>query len=257
MPRAKKQVESTAPEADAMLDTAAEATETNGANGANGAEPVLSAWESAVIETDETRDAQPAEETTDEVAAAKPAKVRKPRTATKRVKGAGVTRVEDPEPSVEAEAVAPDAADAPVLDLAPEPADEIDPVDQAPVDASTEAVDEEPDREIAPPRPARVRESDRDREPGGAKAPVRAPETIRTAPAIAETAENDDTVPTFEDLGLHGQLLRSIKDVGYEEPTPIQLKVIPVLINGQDVIAQAQTGSGKTAAFGLPIIETI
>jgi ATP-dependent RNA helicase DeaD len=254
MPRAKKQVESTAPESDAILDTSADVAESNGTNGA---EPVLSAWENAVIESEDAQEAQPTETTADEVAAAKPAKVRKPRTATKRVKGAGVTRVEETEPGVEAEAIAPEAADAPGVDLAPEPADDADPADQEPVASTAEAVDEEPDREIAPPRPARVRERDRDREPGGAKAPVQAPESFRNAPAMAEAPADDETVPTFEDLGLHGQLLRSIKDVGYEEPTPIQLKVIPVLLEGHDVIAQAQTGSGKTAAFGLPIIESI
>ncbi|MDP8907714.1 MAG: DEAD/DEAH box helicase [Chloroflexota bacterium] len=62
---------------------------------------------------------------------------------------------------------------------------------------------------------------------------------------------------SFTDLGLSGALLESIGAVGYEVPTPIQERVIPVLLEGQDVIAQAQTGSGKTAAFGLPIIERI
>ena len=69
-------------------------------------------------------------------------------------------------------------------------------------------------------------------------------------------AETDDG-PTFEQLGLNTALLKSIKDVGYEAPTPIQIEVIPALLAGRDVIAQAQTGSGKTAAFGLPIIEAI
>ncbi len=70
-------------------------------------------------------------------------------------------------------------------------------------------------------------------------------------------ADDGSGAPTFEDVGLSGALLRSIKDVGYEEPTPIQLATIPQLLDGKDVIAQAQTGSGKTAAFGFPIIETI
>jgi ATP-dependent RNA helicase DeaD len=70
-------------------------------------------------------------------------------------------------------------------------------------------------------------------------------------------ATEPDSAPTFEELGLHGPLLKSIKDVGYEEPTPIQVATIPTLLAGRDAIAQAQTGSGKTAAFGLPIIESI
>jgi ATP-dependent RNA helicase DeaD len=70
-------------------------------------------------------------------------------------------------------------------------------------------------------------------------------------------ALDQDGTPSFEDLGLSAPLLKSISEVGYEEPTPIQALTIPVLLAGRDVIAQAQTGSGKTAAFGLPIIEAI
>ncbi len=76
-----------------------------------------------------------------------------------------------------------------------------------------------------------------------------------TDPNGAASAEADG--PSFEQLGLNAALLKSIKDVGYEAPTPIQIETIPALLSGRDVIAQAQTGSGKTAAFGLPIIETI
>ncbi len=78
------------------------------------------------------------------------------------------------------------------------------------------------------------------------------PEPREAAPAPVE-----EVGPAFEDLGLGGPLLKALKDVGYEEPTPIQVRTIPVLLEGRDVIAQAQTGSGKTAAFGLPIIEAI
>ena len=56
---------------------------------------------------------------------------------------------------------------------------------------------------------------------------------------------------------LSDAILKSVKDVGYEEPTPIQIKTIPVMLPVSDMIAQAQTGSGKTAAFGLPIIDAI
>ncbi len=76
------------------------------------------------------------------------------------------------------------------------------------------------------------------------------------APPPAAEAE-EAIAPSFEDLHLGKALLQSVRDVGYEEPTPIQMQTIPVLLAGKDVIAQAQTGSGKTAAFGLPIIESI
>jgi ATP-dependent RNA helicase DeaD len=73
---------------------------------------------------------------------------------------------------------------------------------------------------------------------------------------VAEAVESNQG-PTFTDLGLSPALLKSISDVGYEAPSPIQVETIPALLSGRDVIAQAQTGSGKTAAFGLPIIEAI
>ncbi len=83
-----------------------------------------------------------------------------------------------------------------------------------------------------------------------AAAPVAAPEP-EAAPEV------DENRITFSKLGLSDSLLKSITAVGYEEPTPIQAMTIPVLLAGKDAIAQAQTGSGKTAAFGLPIIDSI
>jgi ATP-dependent RNA helicase DeaD len=62
---------------------------------------------------------------------------------------------------------------------------------------------------------------------------------------------------TFADLGLTSQVLEALSDVGYESPSPIQEEAIPPLLAGRDVIGQAQTGTGKTAAFGLPIIEYV
>jgi ATP-dependent RNA helicase DeaD len=64
-------------------------------------------------------------------------------------------------------------------------------------------------------------------------------------------------VTTFADLGLSESTLAALEDVGYEKPSPIQEQAIPPMLEGRDVIGQAQTGSGKTAAFGLPIIEYI
>jgi len=64
-------------------------------------------------------------------------------------------------------------------------------------------------------------------------------------------------VSTFADLGLGELTLRAVVELGYEEPTPIQDQTIRLMLDGHDVIAQAQTGTGKTAAFALPIIETL
>jgi ATP-dependent RNA helicase DeaD len=64
-------------------------------------------------------------------------------------------------------------------------------------------------------------------------------------------------VTAFADLGLSNSSLQAIQDVGYEQPSPIQEQAIPVLMEGRDMIGQAQTGSGKTAAFGLPMIEHV
>ncbi|MEA2251076.1 MAG: ATP-dependent helicase DeaD [Solirubrobacteraceae bacterium] len=61
----------------------------------------------------------------------------------------------------------------------------------------------------------------------------------------------------FADLGLSEPTLQALQDVGYEQPSPIQEQAIPVLMEGRDMIGQAQTGSGKTAAFGLPMIEHV
>jgi ATP-dependent RNA helicase DeaD len=62
---------------------------------------------------------------------------------------------------------------------------------------------------------------------------------------------------TFTDLGLTEDTLAALRDVGYEQPSPIQEQAIPLMLEGRDVIGQAQTGSGKTAAFGLPILEYV
>src|SRR5947208_16091532 len=61
----------------------------------------------------------------------------------------------------------------------------------------------------------------------------------------------------FADLGLSESTLQALQDVGYEKPSPIQEQAIPPLLSGGDIIGQAQTGSGKTAAFGLPILEHV
>jgi ATP-dependent RNA helicase DeaD len=64
-------------------------------------------------------------------------------------------------------------------------------------------------------------------------------------------------VTSFADLGLSEPLLDALKHLGYEKPTPIQEQTIPALLAGRDIIGQAQTGTGKTAAFGLPLLQYI
>jgi ATP-dependent RNA helicase DeaD len=80
---------------------------------------------------------------------------------------------------------------------------------------------------------------------GGAAAP----------PTAARLASSP--VTTFADLGLSPPLLEALTHLGYERPTPIQEQAIPALRDGRDVIGQAQTGTGKTAAFGLPLLEFV
>ncbi len=65
------------------------------------------------------------------------------------------------------------------------------------------------------------------------------------------------TGPSFSDLALSPEVLRALTDVGYESPSPIQAATIPHLLAGSDVLGQAQTGTGKTAAFALPILSKI
>src|SRR4030067_14983 len=59
----------------------------------------------------------------------------------------------------------------------------------------------------------------------------------------------------FEDFSLSKETLKTISEIGFEEPTPIQVSTIPLILRGMDIVGQAQTGTGKTAAFGIPITE--
>ncbi|WP_409160373.1 DEAD/DEAH family ATP-dependent RNA helicase [Pectobacterium sp. B2J-2] len=66
-----------------------------------------------------------------------------------------------------------------------------------------------------------------------------------------------DLVTSFADLGLNTSILNALTDLGYEKPSPIQAECIPHLLNGRDVLGMAQTGSGKTAAFSLPLLNNL
>src|SRR3954451_19581244 len=65
----------------------------------------------------------------------------------------------------------------------------------------------------------------------------------------------DSTDAGFSSLGLDDRLLTTLAGLGYEEPTPIQREAIPLLLAGTDVLAEAPTGTGKTAAFALPMLQ--
>ncbi len=70
-----------------------------------------------------------------------------------------------------------------------------------------------------------------------------------------QTAENNEI--SFAEFNLKSEILKAVNELGYEAPSPIQQKTIPLLLEGRDIIGQAQTGTGKTAAFALPVLHTI
>ena len=72
---------------------------------------------------------------------------------------------------------------------------------------------------------------------------------------VTDDQQNDEI--TFADLGLPSDLLKAVTDMGFVSPTAIQKEAIPVLLSGRDVVGVAQTGTGKTAAFGLPLLDAV
>ncbi len=88
----------------------------------------------------------------------------------------------------------------------------------------------------------------------------RAPKTPKQkheASPAPDLYEEPEPLLSFSELGLSESIFRAVTDMGFETPTPIQAKAIPILISGRDLIGNAQTGTGKTAAFGLPLIQRI
>jgi ATP-dependent RNA helicase DeaD len=83
------------------------------------------------------------------------------------------------------------------------------------------------------------------------------PAAPRAGRKAANQQPEDHGSDGFENLGLIEPLLKSVREHGFEEPTPIQRRTIPLLLAGRDVVAQAQTGTGKTAAFALPLLQRI
>jgi ATP-dependent RNA helicase RhlE len=74
---------------------------------------------------------------------------------------------------------------------------------------------------------------------------------------MTDSIQPDTTVPTFSDFGLHPSILKAVAETGYTIPTPIQAQAMPLVMDGRDVMGAAQTGTGKTAAFTLPILHRL
>ena len=89
----------------------------------------------------------------------------------------------------------------------------------------------------------------------GARGPRRAAYLGQAAPGPEPMTETKEATKAFSELGLKPEILLALDELGYTEPTAVQEQVIPELLAGHDVIGQAQTGTGKTAAFGLPLLQ--
>ena len=70
-------------------------------------------------------------------------------------------------------------------------------------------------------------------------------------------SEENTSQVTFSDLNLPEPILKAVTEIGYEQPSPIQAESIPALLDGRDMLGQAQTGTGKTGAFALPLLSNI
>ena len=80
---------------------------------------------------------------------------------------------------------------------------------------------------------------------------------ILTANRYDDPAQESGEGLRYEDAGIDSRILRAVKELGFEHMTPIQEQAIPLFMTGRDIIGQAQTGTGKTAAFGIPILQKI
>src|SRR3954447_25292363 len=79
----------------------------------------------------------------------------------------------------------------------------------------------------------------------------------RWTPMDSQADISPEQAPTSAALALRPELLNALSALGYEEPTPIQQEAIPPLVEGRDLLGQAATGTGKTAAFALPVLERL
>jgi len=82
-------------------------------------------------------------------------------------------------------------------------------------------------------------------------------ETTSETPSKESNEDSNSTTISFSDLGLSKPILQAVEEAGYESPSAIQAETIPLLLEGRDMIGQAQTGTGKTAAFSLPLLSKL
>src|SRR5437763_1068191 len=80
---------------------------------------------------------------------------------------------------------------------------------------------------------------------------------LRLAPSVATGRSSHKVNMSFSSLGLSDAIVRAVTETGYTTPTPIQLQAIPAVLNGGDLLAGAQTGTGKTAGFTLPVLHRL
>ena len=108
------------------------------------------------------------------------------------------------------------------------------------------------------PEPVLSRHTTRQRARSGANLTTQTTETPGVTDATAATAVPPaPTCESFDELGLLPELLRAVIDNGYTKPTPIQAQAIPIIMAGSDVMGGAQTGTGKTAGFTLPLLQRL
>jgi ATP-dependent RNA helicase DeaD len=113
------------------------------------------------------------------------------------------------------------------------------------------------DRRERTERPAREPEQGRTPFAKHGTEPVGESPRLPLAPQVPAELEAKPKAVGFAPLGLNDQILTDLAAIGYNEPTPIQAEAIPVVLSGKDVLGQAQTGTGKTAAFVLPILQKL
>ena len=87
--------------------------------------------------------------------------------------------------------------------------------------------------------------------------PITSPSTPSTPTDEAPAAPLPPKGPTFAELGLRAEVLRAVEEMGFSEPMPVQTVTLPLITAGRDLMVQSRTGSGKTAAFGIPFANGI